>query len=643
MRLVLRILGIIVVLIVVAIGALFFIPSDRIAGVVADQFEGATGRELSIAGDIRPQLWPSLGVRVEDVEIANAGWSERGPMVTAEALDVAVDWSVVWGGDLQVKGVDLVRPTVLLETGPDGAGNWDFASGTDEGGTGTPGDSASTSIGIDQIQVTDGALRYFSEGTVFVLTDINATVTAPTGTAANVAMTATSNGQPITVDAAISDLNALLAGDAVPVTAAIGADASTVNFDGALATTPSVEGALSADLGSSALFEAAGAGPLEMPQGLGAETIKLSAQTSYAGDSAVLSDLDLTLDQNRITGDVAVALGGERPAITARLNAGALDLSALGGDEKGGEATSNSESAEGWSTEPIDVSSLGIVDADVTLTAASIAIGSSQLGQTSLRTRLDNARAVTEILDLQAYDGSVAGNFVVNGRNGLSASADLSGSAIAISRLFAELFDYDRLISLGNMSIQVLAVGNSMDALLNSMDGGGSFSFGAGELQGLDILGALESLDVGALTSGASTIFDSIDGTFQIEDGVVTNTDLSFKAPFLSAEGSGEIGLGGQTLDYRFVPKLLKGEGAGLSVPITIKGTWDAPKFGLDLASLVEDRVEEEVEKVRDRAVQEVEGEVSKSLGAEDGTNPEDALKDKLEEEAGKALRRLFD
>ena len=83
MRWIYRLIGLIAVLVVVAVGALFLIPSDRIAAVATRQFEAATGRAMTISGPVRPTLWPRLGVRIEGVALANVAGSDAADMVSA--------------------------------------------------------------------------------------------------------------------------------------------------------------------------------------------------------------------------------------------------------------------------------------------------------------------------------------------------------------------------------------------------------------------------------------------------------------------------------------------------------------------------------------------------------------------------------
>ncbi|MDJ1018524.1 MAG: AsmA family protein, partial [Paracoccaceae bacterium] len=92
-----RVLAIIVVLAVLAAGALFLVPADRIASLATDRFEAATGRALAIEGDIRPSLWPVLGLSAGAVRIENADWAGPEPMFEAERVSVGVDPATLFG------------------------------------------------------------------------------------------------------------------------------------------------------------------------------------------------------------------------------------------------------------------------------------------------------------------------------------------------------------------------------------------------------------------------------------------------------------------------------------------------------------------------------------------------------------------
>ncbi|MEO0692678.1 MAG: AsmA family protein, partial [Pseudomonadota bacterium] len=73
-------------------------------------------------------------------------------------------------------------------------------------------------------------------------------------------------------------------------------------------------------------------------------------------------------------------------------------------------------------------------------------------------------------------------------------------------------------------------------------------------------------------------------------------------------------------------------------------GTWDAPRFRLDLESLVQGRVDEEIEEIKDEVDDAIRERVTEELGlTADQPSAEEAVRDKVEEELQRGLRNLFD
>ena len=168
MRWIYRLIGLIVVLIVIAVGALFLIPSDRIAAVATRQFEAATGRAMTISGPVRPTLWPRLGVRIEGVALANVAGSDAGAMLSAQSVEVGVGLSALMGGALAIETFEINSPRIVLERDANGQGNWVFGGlgGADAAPVSASDPAAPQSGGalsgvtLDRAVITDASLRY---------------------------------------------------------------------------------------------------------------------------------------------------------------------------------------------------------------------------------------------------------------------------------------------------------------------------------------------------------------------------------------------------------------------------------------------------------------------------------------------------
>jgi len=638
----------VLVLIGIALMVLLFLPTEKIAQIASDRFEAATGRTLSVQGDVRPAIWPQIGVKTGPVSVANADWSQQGPMLTAESVSVGVDLRALIAGDIQIRHIEIVDPEVLLEIAADGQTNWTFDQAAPTAGNATTESGEIPAFSLDRATISNGSVTFLDNRTAarHSVAALNASITLPDFEGvANVSANGVVNGQAVSLETEISAFSAFLSDGSVPITVAAVVGASKIALDGRAGLVPLAgSGRLDADLGDmAAVFGALGMATPDIPRGLG-QSVGLSGDVTYTNQQLSLRAGTIQLDQNRLVGEADLNLAG-KPDLTGKFGAGALDLSSLGGSGPGARgASGGGQSATGWSKTPIDISALNLLDAEIVVQADSVALGPSNLGRTRIFSRLQDNRIEINIQELNAYDGAVSGMFVVNGRGGMSVRADLEGRSIALKPLLSQIAGYDRLIAAGNMEIDVLGSGNNMHAIMNSLNGGGSFEMSAGELFGLDLVGMLRNFDASYVGEDLSTIFDSIKGTFLVKDGVIINDNLLFASKFVSAQGSGQVGLGQQTLNYRLAPKLLTGEGKGLTVPLIITGSWANPKFRLDLESLADQKLNIETEKLEDRAKDAVSKALEKQLGVtkEDGQSTEDLLRDKLEQRAKDKLLDLL-
>ena len=643
MRWIIRALMGLVVLGALGIGVLLFLPAEKIAQLVEDRFQQATGRTMTVTGDIRPTIWPKLGVTTGAVTVANADWSDAGPMFQAQGLSVSVDLLRLIRGDIRVTGIAAQAPEILLERSSQGVGNWMMAQNAPPNDTGAaPSSGALPTLTIDKAEIKRGALRFIDRqsGADYQLSALDATFALPSMQGqTSFDISALINETPARVAGTIDGLAAFLERGAVPVQADATIGQASLGFDGRAGLSPlAAAGRLSGDFGDvSDVMAALGQPPLALPQGLGRTTVAMTGDITFTQTTLNLRDATVTLDKNTLSAAADVTLGGDRPMINAKLSAGALDLSGLSSSETG----TGSQSV-GWSTDAINVSGLQAVDAKLSVTASSIKIGGTDLGVTNLYTTLDAGRAVTEINRLEAYGGSIQGSVIVNSRGGLSTRINVSGSALAISKLFNELLGYDRLVATGDLSVNILGVGNDMNTLMNSLTGEGGFSTSAGELIGFDLVGMLRTLDPNFMGDGSRTVFDKISATFTINDGVLRNDDLSLLAPLLAATGSGQVGLGGQTLNYRLEPRLLSD--SNLRVPILITGTWAAPRFKLDLESLGKEKLKEEARALEEKAKVALREKLEQELATPitDEQSVKDALKRKVEDKVRDGLLNIL-
>jgi AsmA protein len=649
------------VLVLVAVGLMAMVPSERVAEAVSAQFEAMTGRKMQLSGEVKPRLWPSLGVTTGPVSIANADWAESDqPLFRAESLSIDVNLGALMGGEVKILGLSADQPAINLERSEDGQANWVFAASAAGEGGAVP--APATGFTLDQGAITGGSLRFNDRqsGRTIALDDVDAALSIPDFSGPfTLSATALSGGQSVRLDLSGGVFSAFAMGRVVPMTATLQAGGSKLGFEGRGGYAPvAAEGALVADLSDLPALGALMGMELSRPNpGLGHDRLQISGTLTMDGTGgAFLRGAEIVADTNEIKGDLDLTPGGARPVLKGQLAAGPITIGTgpegeMGGGQAGGMA------AAGWPEGEIDVSSLGAMDAEIALVAPSIDLGVLKLGQTRTLVTIDRARAVIDIREMQAYGGQITGDFVVNGRGGLSVGGRLAFAGLKTEPLLTDLAGWDRLVSTGDFELEFLGVGNSVDAIMKSLKGQGTLELGQGELRGLDIAGMLRTLDPGYVGEGQKTIFDGLAGTFTIADGVLSNSDLKLVAPYVTASGSGEVGLGVRTLNYRLRPTALAAEDGtgGVMVPLLITGTWADPKFRLDLESIAREkmeaeakaaaaRLEEQAKAAEAAAKAELEQRLKDELGVEVAPDESlgDAATDALEDEARKALEEIL-
>jgi AsmA protein len=657
MRWIIRIVVTLVSLAVVAVAAVFLIPAERIARIAESQFEANTGRKLTITGGVSPTLWPRLGVTLEGVAISNADWAGAEPMLEAGRLDVGVGMSALLGRDVVVEAFEVEAPIIRLARNAQGQANWDFLTelgGEDEEDGGGPGVN---SVSLPKGTITGATIIYddASTGLRKELEALDATLRLDDlAGEAQVDVSALMDGQSVSLSAQVAGLQPLLDGGVQGISATATLGANQVSFDGVAGIEPmqakgGVEGVV-ADHPS--LFGLMGQPAPRIPEGLG-QRVEFGGNLTLTPEMDVFfRDASLALDQNRLAGDIDVRLAGEVPQVTARLAGDRLDFSAMSTDTSEGDGAANA-GAGGWSEARLDVSGLSAVNGDFTFKANALDLGSIQLGKTALSGSLDRSRMVTRFENIEAFDGLVSGQFVVNNRAGLSVGGDMVADRVAMQRLLSDFAGFERLVADASLSLKFLGVGDTLDAIMRSLSGEGRLDVGAGELLGLDIAGMIRNFDAAYVGEGSKTVFDDITASFTIADGTLRNDDLNFTASLLTATGAGALDLGAQTVDYRLVPVALAAQiDEGISVPVLITGPWSNVKYRPDLKSLLDRELEEEKEKLKAAArareaelKAKAEAKLVEELGVTrgEGQSVEKAVKDGLEEKAKDALRSLFD
>ncbi|MDX8407066.1 MAG: AsmA family protein, partial [Mariprofundaceae bacterium] len=112
------------VLVVVLLVAPFFIDVNDYKTRIEQEVEDATGRHLSI-GAVQASLFPWVGVRLDDVHLANRSGFSGHDFLSVERLHVKLALLPLLNRELEIKQFEVASPKVYLERHSDGQNNWD--------------------------------------------------------------------------------------------------------------------------------------------------------------------------------------------------------------------------------------------------------------------------------------------------------------------------------------------------------------------------------------------------------------------------------------------------------------------------------------------------------------------------------------
>ncbi|BBK38980.1 cell envelope biogenesis protein AsmA [Allostella sp. ATCC 35155] len=139
--------AVIVLLVAAALVVPSFLDWNRYKDRIAAEAEAATGRRLTIAGDVGLRVLPFPQLRVRDVRFANAPGAAVPDMVSLKALEVDVAFWPLLSGRVDTTRVTLVEPVIELQALPDGSGNWAMKPAAPAGAPAASAPSASGAAG----------------------------------------------------------------------------------------------------------------------------------------------------------------------------------------------------------------------------------------------------------------------------------------------------------------------------------------------------------------------------------------------------------------------------------------------------------------------------------------------------------------
>ncbi|WP_439641806.1 AsmA family protein [Nevskia sp.] len=392
------------------------------------------------------------------------------------------------------------------------------------------------------------------------------------------------------------------------------------------------------------------------PETLKALALRLKFDAST--NSARITDLNLKLDQSTFTGNATISDFKTKAAEFA------LKLDAIDADRylptptvpvKEAPLTPEEKAAVNATEVPSDV--LDTLNVVGSVDIGKLKLKNVAMNAVQLRVNALKGQEKTIGLGAQLYGGSIASTTRITPGATPRYVESLKLSSIAAGPLLKDFTGKESMTGDGNFAMDVSTAGKTVGALKQALNGDLSFSFLNGAVKGFNLGQILRKGD--ALLKGqqfndsapVQTDFTELSAAAKITNGVLQSDALNAKSPLFRVDGAGKVNLVTETIDYTAKPTIVNtasGQGgkdlpdlAGIVIPIKVSGTFDKPKYSLDLKAALTQKatqglrdqlVGDKGDKLRDK----IDTQLEKKLGGELDNNP--ALKGKLQD----GLNSLF-
>jgi len=156
-RILIGIGALVLLLAIAAVGAKMYFTPERLSSLVVPRLEEAAGREVELS-TVRLDLFPRPAVRLEDFALAAAPGFGPEPALTGEALDVQIALLPLLGGQVTVKRLRLVAPTVRYVVAADGSHSFGGLGG--DGTEDAEGEGRAVALPASEFAVERGTILY---------------------------------------------------------------------------------------------------------------------------------------------------------------------------------------------------------------------------------------------------------------------------------------------------------------------------------------------------------------------------------------------------------------------------------------------------------------------------------------------------
>lgn len=666
------------------IGYLMIDPND-FKQEISDIVKKKTGQELVISGDIEKSIYPNLGVNIGAVALKNPKGYEADNFAQLERMNISVSLMPLFSGKIVADKILLQGVKINLEKDSQGKANWEMFSTekltADKSEPEKAKDKQSQEIDTDKfqfegIEIVDASVilndkqkgQKIQLQNISLITEIEE-LTKPfwiklsaqlqqdkPQITANFDMktlvTLSTDLKKINLDDLVANLNAD-APEILPtkveakLETAVAVDLNQMSVAVKRLDLRLLDLLLNAEIDAKdiasnpqlyAKVELVRFNPrnlmqklkIELPpmQGKDALTaVEFKAAIAGTLQKLVLKDLNIGLDQTKITGNAAVT-NLAKPATTFTINIDKINADNYMPPKS--EKTAQKQAATETKKEKIDLEPLRQLNLNGDITIGELIINKLKAENIKVTVKAKDGIIQANPVSADLYQGKLAANLKLDARTDNPKMAIKKNLKNFQAGPFTQDFlEKERITGTTNLDVDITTVGLDPEQIKKTLNGTVGFSFRDGAVKGINIGKMMREgqafFQGGETSEQEQTDFGVISGTAKIINGVVQNNDLKAQSPLLRVTGKGKVDLPQNQIDYVAVVALVatsKGQGGKslgdlkkVPIPLKIKGDLADPKIGLDFDQALKLVGEQKKKEVKQKVKKKLKEKVGDKLG----------------------------
>ncbi len=679
---ILALVGVVVVLLVIATVILPMVVDpndykDEISAAVAKK----TGRDLTIGGEIKWNVFPAIGLELSDVTLGNPEGFGDQPMLDIGEAGISVKLMPLLKRKVEVSEVSMNDVSIYLSRKADGETNWQDLGGSGSGDTSSSSDSGrgASSFAVSGIEISNakvtlddvdqttqleqfdlkatnielgrpfnlqgsftmhlpqhelagdvkfgGLVQSTASGERFGINGLKLSFTGKQGAAGDsmdIDATVTANADiDRTKDQAIlSDFALQLYGLAVTGDLTVTSLSAARSFTGQLNVAEFSPKALMQDLG------------LDVQQTKNGDALtSLRADMKFTGsdDSADMQNLSVKFDQSTFNGKLKI-VNFDFPKLAFDFKVDRLNLDDY---SPVGESTSQSSPGSGAEESDLSVDLFRGFTGGGNFSISELIVAGLTATNVNLKMSSDGKSVRFSPVDANFYGGKHEGDITIDA----SGTRPLMTANHGISGVQAEDFLNDltgtaRLEGTGDFFLQIKTDLSNSRSVIEALSGDIGMSVLNGAFVGInvtDTIGAVkaalgkQSEIVSESDQSQKTEFAELTMSGVFDRGVLNSDDLLMQSPLLRVTGKGNFNFVEESIDYVLKPVLIGdaaenlGDLKGIPIPVKMSGNLYEPAIRVDIVAALAASQKEKVTKKADEYIGKLLGGNKDSDAGEEG------------------------